>query len=288
MVRRDGGWCVVWCHERCFKDDNASRRKELVHGAAQYGATTVFLKKAKRFEMWCADNPGRRVLLITDWREAQPCSDAILQSGCPAPALTVVACESEKQHQRASAWAAALPPEAGAVQTFQRTMLTNSIWQGLLESCMQLSPQIASSEPSTTAWRSPPGLEQQMVGDRQGFAWQFRYPEPWVAPAYQGYKQGYNKIYDPAQSFGMTKEDLPAWKKGPDGVPDTCISVPRTVRVLGDGMPELCQEQSSDSDSHLLPETVALSREFQQVPRFVDFRRSEAAAVDAPRFVHLV
>ncbi|CAE8606462.1 unnamed protein product, partial [Polarella glacialis] len=69
---------LIWCHERCHKSENEARRDAFQASATLVGAQALLCKKTKQFAQWLESPTGeQRYVLITDWREAQPCMQAI-------------------------------------------------------------------------------------------------------------------------------------------------------------------------------------------------------------------
>jgi len=99
-------WSVVWCHERCRKDDHDPQRQSFAVAAQNNGASFVCRKKASTFASWIAEGKQPPYVLITDWREVKPCLAAIAQhDNTNRPLLTIVLCETGVLFGRASAWA---------------------------------------------------------------------------------------------------------------------------------------------------------------------------------------
>uniref|UniRef100_A0A7S1A0U7 Uncharacterized protein n=1 Tax=Noctiluca scintillans TaxID=2966 RepID=A0A7S1A0U7_NOCSC len=100
------GWRFVWCHERCHKEEHAQRRALLSALLREQGASLSCLKKAAKFALWLEHAPRPPSVLVTDWREAQGCFQAILSGGSPTKVLCmIVLCTSARQRRNASDWA---------------------------------------------------------------------------------------------------------------------------------------------------------------------------------------
>jgi hypothetical protein len=109
-------WRLVWCFERCWKDENAERRHELETSAVQLGASMVCFKKARSFERWIEGMRSPFFTLVTDWREAQPSIQAIMNQERRCNLVqTVVICDTARQVGRANTWAKGLPASLGHV-----------------------------------------------------------------------------------------------------------------------------------------------------------------------------
>lgn len=129
-------WRLLWCHERCHKGENEDWRMEMRDTAQDYGAALICLKKARQFGSWMDRALRPPFVLVTDWREAQPCIQAISQhKGRNCPVMTVVICDSKRQLSRASEWASRLGPEVGAVQVFEKDAIPTSLLAGLIFKC---------------------------------------------------------------------------------------------------------------------------------------------------------
>jgi len=131
-----GWWRLVWCHERCHKSEHEGRRQAIRRSVQDAGASLICFKKAKQFSLWIERAPRPLFVLVTDWREAQPCMQSIMQHlGQNHPVLTVVLCESPRQLGRAADWAHNLPPSMGAVRVHERTKLPKLLLSGLIRQC---------------------------------------------------------------------------------------------------------------------------------------------------------
>jgi len=116
-------WHLVWCHERCHKRESDALRMAVKEAAREAGGMLVCIKKANKFAMWLAETQRQRpFVLLTDWREVKPCTEAVTQlrpQGCMGPALTVVLAEESRQFERASTWAQGFLPHSARVQVCQ-------------------------------------------------------------------------------------------------------------------------------------------------------------------------
>eukprot|EP00448_Togula_jolla_P039255 CAMPEP_0170625878 /NCGR_PEP_ID=MMETSP0224-20130122/31022_1 /TAXON_ID=285029 /ORGANISM="Togula jolla, Strain CCCM 725" /LENGTH=417 /DNA_ID=CAMNT_0010952539 /DNA_START=19 /DNA_END=1272 /DNA_ORIENTATION=+ len=131
---KKGWWRLVWCHERCHKEDCDAQRQMLAKHAEALGGTLVCLKKASKFHLWQRRTARPPYILLTDWREVKPCRDYL--SGMPRsslPSLTVVLCEVQRHFERASEWASSLDPSAGQgkLHVCQRVDLANFFFASL-------------------------------------------------------------------------------------------------------------------------------------------------------------
>jgi len=116
------GWRLVWCHERCHKEENEERRLGLSQSLRAAGGALICLKKASKFAILLQRPVLPAYVLVTDWREAQPCAEQLsqgLKNGTvPSdrmPLGIVVLCPNSKQYNRAAAWAKRLSTSLGLV-----------------------------------------------------------------------------------------------------------------------------------------------------------------------------
>lgn len=173
----DGGKYLLWCHERCFKEENEARRKAFVQGGQAFGASAVFLKKARQFSQWMDRCPGKHFVLVTDWREAQPSIQAVEEKlGESIPAMTIVMCDSEKQVLRASDWARKQSCEVGPIQVHNRLDLPPAMFANLLSQSFFPDQQIYQGSP-TTSLGSIQDIESISIHNESqdmapGLAWQ--------------------------------------------------------------------------------------------------------------------
>jgi len=109
-------WRLVWCHERCHKQENEGLRRILGDAARSAGASLVCLKKASKFAVWLQSARRPPYVLLTDWRELKPCINTAKQVHVSSqPTFTIVFCKETPHYERASAWAKSLPPRADPV-----------------------------------------------------------------------------------------------------------------------------------------------------------------------------
>jgi len=99
---------MVWCSERCYKQDHEGTRKGLANATHEAGGAFLSLKKAAKFSAWLSHHQQRLpYVLIADWREAKPCMDILDgtdEEVSDRPALIVVYAESPKIFERATLW----------------------------------------------------------------------------------------------------------------------------------------------------------------------------------------
>lgn len=73
-------WLMIWCHERCYKPERSELRAHLTDVAMSLNAGILCMKKAVKYETWMKRSNSRTHVLITDWREAKPCLQAMQDS----------------------------------------------------------------------------------------------------------------------------------------------------------------------------------------------------------------
>jgi len=139
-----GWWRLVWCQERCHKSENEARCHALQRSLKGLGGSLVCLKKANQFSHWLLKSPRPMYVLITDWREAQPCLQFLSQQDTVArPACTVVICDSSRQLGRACQWAQKQPSGTGALLICERSNIPKQLLNGLVQRHFADSPQTA-------------------------------------------------------------------------------------------------------------------------------------------------
>jgi len=163
-----GWWRIIWCHERCHKQQNDDLRHTVRKVAQFYGASLICLKKSRQFAVWMERAPRPPYVLVTDWREAQPSIQAISQQEAQKrPMMTIVLCDSKRQLLRASDWARTVPPELGRVQVCERSNIPPSLLGGLIHTCfgssdgpemMKNVPQMPSQSPGAFGLSNLPAV----------------------------------------------------------------------------------------------------------------------------------
>jgi len=139
-----GWWRLVWCQERCHKSENEARCHALQRSLKGLGGSLVCLKKANQFSEWLLKSPRPMFVLLTDWREAQPCMQFLAEQGSVArPACTVVLCDSQRQFGRASQWAQRQPPCVGAILVREQGRIPPQVLNGLVHRHFAHSPEEA-------------------------------------------------------------------------------------------------------------------------------------------------
>jgi len=88
-------WKCVWCQERCYKSDSQTKNNSFEIAAKNHGAEFV-----------CVRENRSPYLLLTDWREVNPCAWALWeQDYTNHPFLIVVLCDTPTCFKKASRWA---------------------------------------------------------------------------------------------------------------------------------------------------------------------------------------
>jgi hypothetical protein len=143
---------LVWCHERCHKQESDARRRAISQAAHDSGAVLICVKKATKFAAWLAEGQRQPCVLLTDWREAKPCLEtAALQPLANRPVATVVLCEQGQQFKRASAWTQTVAPELGLVHVCQEAGPENNILTELLACLLRAAASSAGLSVSEKA-----------------------------------------------------------------------------------------------------------------------------------------
>lgn len=130
-----GSWRLLWCNERCYKSEHVANRQRMQHILHFRGASLICLKKARNFSSWMERAARPRFALVTDWREAQPCIRAMLAGDRTRPILVVVICDSERQLNRAKAWASRLELGVCAMHICEQGNIPKELLGGLINQC---------------------------------------------------------------------------------------------------------------------------------------------------------
>mmetsp|Transcript_18791 Transcript_18791/g.43846 ORF Transcript_18791/g.43846 Transcript_18791/m.43846 type:complete len:208 (+) Transcript_18791:63-686(+) len=103
--------CLVWCFERCFKDEQLNRQKHLSKTAEAFGYNFVCYRKAKGALVSLeASVTDVEVVLLADWREVKPLVEGIssMEKQKPGSARKIrlgVLAASKRILRRAQEWA---------------------------------------------------------------------------------------------------------------------------------------------------------------------------------------
>lgn len=112
-------WRIIWCFERVHKKEQEARKRALCQAANEAGAVVICLKKACKFGAWLGHRRRRPpFVLLTDWREAKPCEQALQERQEKANAF-VILCEKAVHFDRASAWAHNMQAKGQEVHVLQ-------------------------------------------------------------------------------------------------------------------------------------------------------------------------
>lgn len=154
-----GWWHLVWVQERCHKSENEQRCRALRGALQELGASMICFKKANKFVCWLQRAPRPFFVLVTDWREAQPCVQFLAQqSSATRPDCTVVICDSARQMSRASEWARTVPDSVSPVYVCEHSSIPTTLLDGLIWRHFSQDTHGSIGE--------PPGLEDG--GSRKG------------------------------------------------------------------------------------------------------------------------
>jgi hypothetical protein len=147
-------WQLIWCHERCHKQDCDEKRAVTTNAAEESQASLMCLKKAAKYAAWLEQAQRPPYALLTDWREVKPCLQAAaLHPPRNQPVFTVILCELPKHYERASAWAQALPARHDPVRICRDIGLLKGLLQELAGQLLAGAP--LRSRPGTL--QGPPG-----------------------------------------------------------------------------------------------------------------------------------
>lgn len=95
---------VLWCHERCHKQDAATLRAQLQLCSSQFGAELVCEKTSLKFQAWLQsrskESKDMGYVLVSDWRQLKPCLECLED----LPAAVVVLCDQPKTEEKAKLW----------------------------------------------------------------------------------------------------------------------------------------------------------------------------------------
>lgn len=154
-------WRLVWCHERCHKQENEGLRRVLGDAARNAGASLVCLKKASKFAVWLRSAQRPPYVLLTDWRELKPCINTAKQVHISnQPTFTIVFCKDARHYERASAWAKSLPPRADPVHvckdlTFLKAFLADLATRVVAGTLSHRAEESANNAFPTSSSRAP-------------------------------------------------------------------------------------------------------------------------------------
>mmetsp|Transcript_28674 Transcript_28674/g.66113 ORF Transcript_28674/g.66113 Transcript_28674/m.66113 type:complete len:262 (-) Transcript_28674:97-882(-) len=131
-------WQLVWCYEHNQASENQAERLQIETVAASAAAGVVMFRKASQFAKWLETPSPLPYVLVTDWREAQPCVRALCdktgQGSENLPLQIVVFCKGQRQIMRATNWAKILRPDL-VVHICDRSNIPDFILNGLIRQC---------------------------------------------------------------------------------------------------------------------------------------------------------
>lgn len=131
-----GSWRLIWCHERCHKSESENQRRLIQERVQAHGGALIALKKARQVGGWAERFVRPRFVLVTDWREAQPCWHELARHAHKnRPDLFVVLCNSRRQFSRATAWKETLGPQLAEVHVCEDHSIPEALLGGLIASC---------------------------------------------------------------------------------------------------------------------------------------------------------
>mmetsp|Transcript_28768 Transcript_28768/g.52422 ORF Transcript_28768/g.52422 Transcript_28768/m.52422 type:complete len:322 (-) Transcript_28768:60-1025(-) len=164
-------WQMVWCYERCHKSENQEQRQVIKKHARAAGASLVCLKKARQFCAWIERSKRPPFVLITDWREAQPCLRAVTQhGGSNIPTHMVVLCEGRRQYMRALDWSKVLRPDIGMVHICEKTNIPDWLLDGVIKRCFTPVPQVGEAFGDASSNTSPVDDDDGVSDDNDAIA----------------------------------------------------------------------------------------------------------------------
>jgi len=106
MAGTQASWRAVWCHERCFRPECKTARNEFAMVVRNACGSLLCFKKSQQFVLWLAMKQMTSYFLLTDWREAKPCINALQEADVTYwPFRIIVLCDTAKQFEKASHWA---------------------------------------------------------------------------------------------------------------------------------------------------------------------------------------
>jgi len=164
-------WQLVWCYERCHKAENQEQRQVIKKYARTAGASLVCLKKARQFGAWIDRTKRPPFVLVTDWREAQPCLRAVTQhTGTNIPTHMVVLCEGRRQYMRAMDWAKVLRPDVGHVHICEKSAIPAWLLDGVIQRCFTPVPSAIEGNGDNSSNASPEDDDCSDAEDASGTA----------------------------------------------------------------------------------------------------------------------
>jgi len=109
--------------------------------ARELGASLVLLRKAKNFSLWIQKESRPPYMLITNWREAQPCMEAVESSPCSTrPVSMIVMCDSARQYHHVHKWASE-SQNTSMVHVYERDCMPANLIADLVNAVFCQPPQ---------------------------------------------------------------------------------------------------------------------------------------------------
>jgi len=129
-------WRLIWCQEHCHKAGHEAEQARMQSVVRQYGGKFISFKKAKRAGGWMSRAERGPFILVTDWREAQPCIHELHLQAQNRPVALVVVCDVRRQYLRASEWAREIPQAlVEEVHVVLRGEIPEDLFGGLIFRC---------------------------------------------------------------------------------------------------------------------------------------------------------
>jgi len=140
-------WQFIWCYEHSQASENHAQRQLIKKVAGAVGAVPLFLKKASQFAKWLEQPNRQPYVLVTGWREAQPCGHAVCEhsgSDMRLPIQMVVLCDLRRQITRATNWAKVLRRDL-RVHVCERSSIPDFLLDGVIKQCFAaVDPNLSS------------------------------------------------------------------------------------------------------------------------------------------------
>jgi len=130
-------WNLVWCHERCGKPENTTRRQFIKDTVLPIGGKLVACKYPTKVVMLLQNDPAYpQYVLVASWRTAQPFMKTIQEMPhLRPPCFTVVLCAAQRQLWKACLWAQTLPKRVGSVHVCAQDQIHPRLFDGVIEKC---------------------------------------------------------------------------------------------------------------------------------------------------------
>jgi len=241
-----GWWRLIWCHERCHKPENEMLCNALRRAVRDMGASLICLKKANQFVDWLQRTQRPPYVLVTDWREAQPCLQSLQQGASRAdggrseldmPACVVVLCNSLRQFGRASEWARNLSNIMVPVIVCERSNIPPVLLHGVIRTHFGEPPASGCShadmESSSHSAARGPLREVIAVSGVPPSAGHWSCPPPWPGMPPAGLEPLPLQLVTTALVPIPSKNDPELEQAGSSQILQRCIGRDRTPPPLG-------------------------------------------------------